>query len=272
MSFSKEQLAACLKRIGYEKEVTLTRECLDDLIFSCQCHVPYDNLDVFDYGREVRLDGESLYNKIVVNGRGGYCFELNGFFFRILKGLGFDVQPCFCRIMIGPVTGPQDNFIDHRASIVTLDGQRYFCDVGTGAPMPLAAMPIVEDVWVNTRGQQFMIRKGDQKNWYELYRKMSEQEDGSYEEHLDLYFLDAPVQEIDFMTPNFFMYMKEDSLPHVRRMVSRKTPTGFVDITNDVFTEVVNGVKTERKLAYEEILPIIQNVIGIHTTEPLRKL
>lgn len=270
--FTKEQVAACLKRIGYTGEVTLTKECLDTLIFSCQCNVPYDNLDVFDYDREVRLDAQSLYDKIVVRGRGGYCFELNGFFYRILKGLGFNAQPCFCRVMFGPVTGPQDNFIDHRASIVTLDGQRYFCDVGTGAPMPLAAMPIVENVWVDTRGQQFMIRKGDQNNWYELYRKLSEKEDGSYEEHLDLYFLDAPVQEIDFLTPNYYMYMCRESLPHVRRMVSRKTPDGFVDITNDVFTEVKNGVKTERKLSYEELLPVIQEVIGINTTEPLRKL
>lgn len=270
--FTKEQMTACLKRIGYTGEVALTKECLDDLIFSCQCNVPYDNLDVFDYGREVLLDAESLFNKIVVNGRGGYCFELNGFFFRILKGLGFDVQPCFCRIMFGPVTGPQDNFIDHRASIVTLDGQRYFCDVGTGAPMPLKALPIIENEWYDTRGQQFCVRKSSERNWYELHRKVGEKEDGSFEETLDLYFLDASVQEIDFMTPNFFMYKMATSLPHMRRMVSRKTPTGYVDITNDVFTEVKDGVKTERKLAYEEILPIIQEVIGINVTEPLRKL
>lgn len=270
--FTKEQVDACLKRIGYEKEVTLTKETLDDLIFSCQCNVPYDNLDVFDYNKEVKLDADSLFNKIVVNGRGGYCFELNGFFFRILKGLGFDVEPCFCRIMFGPVTGPQDNFIDHRASIVTLDGQRYFCDVGTGAPMPLAALPIVEDMWQDTRGQQFCIRKGSERNWYELYRKVAGEIPGQWGEHLDLYFLDASIQEIDFLAPNFYMYTCMESLPHNRRMVSKKTPTGFIDITNDVFTEVVNGVKTERKLAYEELMPVIRERLGINITEPLRRL
>lgn len=272
MSFTKEQVAACLERMNYHRALTITKETLDELIFTCQCNIPYDNLDVFDYNREVRLDAEGLYNKIVINHRGGYCFELNGFFFHILKGLGFEVQPCFCRIMFG-AEKPADNFIDHRASIVTLDGQRYFCDVGTGAPMPLAALLIEEDVWQDTRGQQFCIRKSEETNWYELYRKVSVNQDkDTFGETLDLYFLDAAVQEIDFMTPNFFMYMSPNSLPHVRRMVSIKTPTGFLDITNDVFTEVSDGVKTERKLAYEELLPFIRERFDINITEPLRKL
>lgn len=272
MFFTEEQLEACLARIKYEKTITLTKECLDDLIFSCQCNVPYDNLDVFDYGREVKLDGQSLYEKIVVNGRGGYCFELNGFFYRILKGLGFDVVPTCCRIMFGPVKGPENNFIDHRASIVTIDGQRYFCDVGTGAPMPLAALPIVEDVWQDTRGQQFCIRTGDEYNWYELHRRSYDAESGEYKEYLDLYFLNAAVQECDFMTPNYYMYLSKDSLPNNRRMVSRKTETGYLDITNDIFTEVVNGVKTERQVPCEELLPLIREVFEIDITEPLRNI
>lgn len=269
--YTNEQIAACLDRMDYHKPVTITRETLDELIFSCQCHVPYDNLDVFDYKKEVYLDEESLYRKIVVEKRGGYCFELNGFFFNVLAALGFDVQPCVCRIMFG-CTEPGDNFIDHRASIVTLDGQRYFCDVGTGAPMPLAALRIEEDVWQDTRGQQFCIRKGE-RGWYALYRKaFTDAGQDKYEEKLDLFFLDAATYEIDFLTPNYYVCHKEDALPHVRRMVSLKTPEGYLDITNDIFTEVVNGKKTERKIAYEELMPLIRDRFGIQISEPLRKL
>ena len=272
MFYDKEKLDACLARINFKKPITLTKECLDDLIFTCQCNVPYDNLDVFDYDREVRLDPESLYQKIVIGGRGGYCFELNGFFYFVLRSLGFDAAPCFCRVMFG-AEKPADNFIDHRASIVTIDGQRYFCDVGTGAPMPLAALSMAElGVWQDTHGQQFCIRESGERNWYELYRKVGVTEDGDYQEHLDLYFLDAAVQECDFTTPNFFMYTNRESLPHVRRMVSIKTPEGFLDITNDVFTEVKNGVKTERKLSGEEMLPFIRDTFGINITEPLREI
>lgn len=267
MFYTEEQLAACLARINYKKAITLTKECLDELIFSCQCSIPYDNLDVFDYDKEVKLDPESLYNKIVVSDRGGYCFELNGFFYYVLRSLGYDAVPTCCRIMFGPVTGPQDNFIDHRASIVTIDGQKHFCDVGTGAPMPLAALPIIEDVWQDTRGQKFCIRKGTEHNWYELHRKVGEDK-----ETLDLYFLNASVQECDFMTPNYYMYMCRESLPHTRRMVSVKTETGFLDITNDIFTEVVNGQKTERQVPYEELLPLIRDTFKINITEPLRKI
>ena len=271
MLYTGERLQACLARIGFEGEVSLTKECLDDLIFSCQTHVPYDNLDVFDYGREVRIDGESLYNKIVVAGRGGYCFELNGFFYRILKGLGFDVAPCFCRIMFG-ADKPEENFIDHRASIVTIEGQRFFCDVGTGAPMPLAALSMEEGVWTNTRGMEFCIRQSKERGWYELIRKVGEYPDGSPIGKRDLYFLDAAVQEMDFEIPNFYVQTKADALPHVRRMVSVKTETGYLDVTNDVFTEVVNGEKTETKMTAEELFDVIKNRIGVNITEPLREI
>ena len=269
--FTEEQLKGALARIGYTGEVSVTKECLDALIFTHQCNVPYDNLNTYDYGIENFLDAESLYKKIVEDHRGGYCFELNGFFYRILKGIGFDVVPCFCRIMFGAKL-PEDNFIDHRGSIVTLDGQRYYCDVGTGAPMPLAALPIVEDVWTNTRGMEFCIKKGKERNWYELFRKVGEYPDGSPIAVRDLYFLDATVQEIDFVMLNSYMQLKQDTLPHVRRMVSRKTPNGYLDITDNVFTRVENGVKTQQKLTAAELFQVIREEMDLNITEPLKEI
>lgn len=265
MFFTEEQLVACLTRINYKKPITLTKECLDELIFSCQCNISYDNLDVFDYKREVFVDAESLFNKIVVNHRGGYCFELNGFFSCVLNDLGFDVMPCFCRVMFG-ADKPEDNFIDHRASIVTLDGKRYLCDVGMGAPMPLAALLIEEGLWQDTRGELYCVRKSEQHNWYEVWRKVS---DG---EHLDFYFMDAPAQELDFQVLNYYVCHKDGVLPAIRRMVSRRTPNGYLDITNDIYTEVENGVKTERKVPYEELLPLIRDTFDLNITEPLKRI
>jgi len=51
------------------------------------CNVPFENLDLGYLHRRINLDFESLYKKIVVNKRGGYCFELNGLYTWFLRTL-----------------------------------------------------------------------------------------------------------------------------------------------------------------------------------------
>ena len=43
-------------------------------------------------GNDLPLDVESLFQRIVVNRRGGYCFEQNGLMYALLEELGFDVS------------------------------------------------------------------------------------------------------------------------------------------------------------------------------------
>ena len=52
--------------------------------------MPFENLTIHLGGRNV-LDRERNYEKIVVEQRGGWCFELNGMFAWLLTELGFDV-------------------------------------------------------------------------------------------------------------------------------------------------------------------------------------
>ena len=68
---------------------------LDDLKKLQQSHminISFENLDVIA-GRSINLDYENLFNKIVNNGRGGYCFELNILYSFLLKALGFSPKP-----------------------------------------------------------------------------------------------------------------------------------------------------------------------------------
>jgi N-hydroxyarylamine O-acetyltransferase len=52
--------------------------------------VPFENLDIH-LGRPIRLDEDALFDKIVRRRRGGFCYELNGLFARLLEVLGFRV-------------------------------------------------------------------------------------------------------------------------------------------------------------------------------------
>lgn len=53
--------------------------------------VPFENLDIVAGKVPLALDEASLFDKIVVRGRGGICYEQNLLFAAALRALGFDV-------------------------------------------------------------------------------------------------------------------------------------------------------------------------------------
>src|SRR5690554_5564842 len=54
-------------------------------------HIPFENLDVIRR-IPIYLNLTTIYNKIVKNNRGGYCYELNGLFHALLVELGYDAH------------------------------------------------------------------------------------------------------------------------------------------------------------------------------------
>ena len=52
--YNEQQIQAYLNRLHYNKEITLTREVLDELIYAHQCSIPFENLDVYDFRRRFR--------------------------------------------------------------------------------------------------------------------------------------------------------------------------------------------------------------------------
>jgi N-hydroxyarylamine O-acetyltransferase len=90
-------------------------------------------------GDELPLDFESLYNRIVVRRRGGYCFEQNGLFYQILKKLGFSVQLYLARVIYNQDTHPG---LTHRITMVEYEGQLYVLDVGFGPLGPGIPVPM----------------------------------------------------------------------------------------------------------------------------------
>jgi N-hydroxyarylamine O-acetyltransferase len=91
-------------------------------------------------GDALPLDTESLFDRIVVRRRGGYCFEQNGLMFEILTELGFDTSIVLARVLLSGADHPP---LTHRFTMVDLDDRRYLVDVGFGAECPPA--PVLFD-------------------------------------------------------------------------------------------------------------------------------
>ncbi|KAJ3488681.1 hypothetical protein NLG97_g6152 [Lecanicillium saksenae] len=103
--------------------------------------VPFESLALhYTTHRQISIDLEDLFEKIVLQGKGGYCLELNTYFSAILRGLGFSVLNGAGRVK----KGERWSGLTHMVNIVTISGQKYLVDVGYGAngcfqPVPLLA-------------------------------------------------------------------------------------------------------------------------------------
>src|SRR5215207_5191858 len=70
---------AYLERIDYRGPRAPTAETLGRLHVAHLLTVPFENLSIHA-AEPVVLDDESLFDKVVARGRGGFCYELNGLF------------------------------------------------------------------------------------------------------------------------------------------------------------------------------------------------
>ncbi len=90
-----------LERIGMERPEKPDRAYLDRLVESHLIHIPFEALDLYTGRAEISQNLDVLFEKVVLNKRGGYCFELNKLFQFLLKSLGYDTYPCVCRVQRG---------------------------------------------------------------------------------------------------------------------------------------------------------------------------
>lgn len=127
-------------------------------------------------GEDLPLDFDSLYQKLFIQRRGGYCFEQNGFFYEILEELGFSPKLYLARVIYNQDTHPG---LTHRISIIEYEDKQYVMDVGFGPHGPAIPVPMLE-IESNDRDKVFRIaekRLGEYHmqvmkdgDFYSLYR------------------------------------------------------------------------------------------------------
>src|SRR5215213_4342750 len=86
-----------LHRIGHAGSRAPTLATLRAIIAAHAATIPYENIDVL-LGRPPKLDLESLQQKMIRGGRGGYCFEHNMLLRGGLLALEFTVMSLVARI------------------------------------------------------------------------------------------------------------------------------------------------------------------------------
>jgi N-hydroxyarylamine O-acetyltransferase len=234
---------AYLKRIGLQDAKTPDLQTLDALIRAQMLTVPFENLDVYDAETDIKLDTASLFDKIVTRKRGGYCFELNGLFFQLLKSVGYDCYPIAVRVVwMAECYMP----LSHRATVVTIDKERYFVDVGFGGPAPHRALRLDDVSEQVSDGQRFFFdRTGDDT-------VLCRVTDAGKERLLQ--FSEKPCDPIDFLALSEYQSKSKNSGFKRTRMLNILTESGSKSINGNVLRIHDNGTVAETTLDTPEAL------------------
>ena len=149
-----------LKRINYSGSLDVSLNTLERLH---QCHllaVPYETYDVF-LMHSLDLDLERIYHKIVLQNRGGWCYEMNTLFAWVLKKIGFDLIE-----MAGYINRCEsgDTSIgSHLSLAVELKHQLWLVDVGYGDGIFSPVM--IKPHRFQQRAFSFRLEKIDDSFW-----------------------------------------------------------------------------------------------------------
>ena len=129
---NKAEIQHYCRRIGIAGPVSVNSSGLDLLHSAHITAIPFENLDV-QANCIPPFEFDEIFAKIVSNRRGGWCYEMNGLFGFMLKGMGFNVRRVGGDVR--PAGEAPERRYTHMALIVTTDDGSRLADVGFGGSL-----------------------------------------------------------------------------------------------------------------------------------------
>ncbi len=227
-----------LERIKISSVPTPDLDNLKKLHVNHLFNIPFENLDIHSK-KKLILEPEHLQKKILDSKRGGYCYELNGLFYLLLKELGYNAKMISARVN-NPKGGWGEEF-DHMAIIVNLEEQ-WLADVGFGDSFIEPLKFELDTVQENINGYYKIV-----KHDYE-YFKLTKSADGK--ELAGEYIFTLKERQLEeFENMNDYQQTSPDSHFRKGKVCTIANEKGRVTLSNDklTITEGENKIITEIK-------------------------
>lgn len=242
------------KRIGFKGKGQINEGCLKELH---RCHVlsiPFEAIDV-QMGKRIDLKLDKIYNKVINQNRGGYCYELNLLFHEMLTKIGFGNYLISARIFDSKQFGPE---FDHMAIIVKLKEQ-WLVDVGFGdlflEPIQIATGHHQDDTF-----KTYKITKLDTNEYV-----LSESLKGKSEYIVKYMFSNIPRTVDEFDEQNNWKQTSKDSYFVKNTICTLPTEDGRKTILNNIYKSRIGGkteqVEFEGETKFIEILKSEFNIV-----------
>lgn len=226
-----------LERVGLSRLVDLP-----DLMQAHLTHIPFENLSVLA-NQPILLDIDALWQKLVLDKRGGYCFEHNTLFEHILKQAGYQVVPLQARVRRGT---QEIRPHTHKLLRVAHQGMDYLVDVGFGGHGPLRPLPWYEGSalefqpgimhrLITEEGLWVLQSRHDRGEWVDLYATNNE-----------------PAQAVDYEMANWFTSTHPGSIFVNSMLVGLHHPTGSSILFDGMLKQRLDGHTETRCLSSDD--------------------
>jgi N-hydroxyarylamine O-acetyltransferase len=241
------------KRISFSDNPAPDLNTLKQLHLQHMLSVPFENLDIH-IKRKITLNQEMLYKKIVENNRGGFCYEMNGLFYDVLKALGFKAKVVSARVYDTSEPSPE---FDHMALIVTLDDGDWLADVGFGDSF-LEPLKLEPETVQKQYGKSYKIEIIDKENFKVQNMDSKAEWNNMYRFSL----IPRALNDFDEMC----VYNQSSPQSHFtqKRFCSLARTNGRITLSGMKVIETKDGVRKETELEDErEFNARLKEIFGI---------
>ncbi|EGG14405.1 hypothetical protein DFA_12177 [Cavenderia fasciculata] len=169
----KEFKTLFFNRIGLEELDEIKFKDLTRLMEAFSKSVSFNNFDVYQK-KEQKWDRDYLIERILVDGRGGMCYQLHTVLYHLLKESGMDISLCRGRCA---VLGQLIN-ATHVTLVLHHQGNQYYMEVSGGAFVPQQPLLLQnsrgdDQYSVNKYGCKFRVYKCETAAAAEYGRQLS---------------------------------------------------------------------------------------------------
>ncbi len=245
-------LTRYLARIGYAGPVAPTLDVLAALQAAHIAAIPFEAIDALT-GAGIDIGADAIDAKLIGQRRGGYCFEQNSLFLRVLRAIGFDAEGLLGRVRwLLPDNAPPTPRT-HMVVRVKLGGRAWLADAGFGAavpPQPLAmdseeTQPTQHESYrVVRHGGEWQVAALIEGEWRTLYRI----------EHV-------PPPAIDYELGNWYTSAHPDSHFRHQLIAARTTAEARYGLRdNRLTTRLIDGRIDRRYLTADEIERVLAEI------------
>ena len=262
--YNQSQMEKYFERINYKGTADISLENLTLLQKGHLYNIPYENLDQMN-SVPLSLTPEGVFDKIVTNHRGGYCFENQGLLCYALRTLGYDVVQYAGRFMNEPGVIQMRR---HRILVVTIDGKRYVCDVGMRSETSRVPL-LLEENLVQTDGVgEYKYVKDDFYGWVIMQKLPDKQWKPLYG------FTEEMQVDDDFVMPSFFCEKHPDSPFNTIMKIAIYTPDSNLNIVDNEYKVYRMGKCVEENVIEneDEARRMLAEKFGINAPENFRLL
>lgn len=236
---------ALLARIGLDRWPAADVDGLRTLHRAFVSRVPYEDIAV-QFGETGDLDEHALAERVLQDGRGGYCFELNTLFAALLRAAGFVVH--HHQSVVGG-EGPTN----HMALVVAVDGETWLADAGLGEGF-MEPLPLREGGY--ERGPlSYTLTREPSGTWW-----MGQHEWGS----ITGFRMQASPSSLADFEPHHRRLATSPESPFVRTLVvQRPFDDRIVTLRARTLSSVGPSVDTKRVLSRVDFGIVLREVFGI---------